>query len=225
MTELNMATAHQELEKEVMTSAESKSKIDFKTLRIATQVRELVLQGITLKNTFNAMEEVWLSLYTEDKKCLIVDMTATKVRAQLINLYAIKFIKYMNSIVGLDLVPLAQSVNPTAADFENRNPADQDWKLDSIILNIGSNKITNHEHMFRLMLINVFGVSEEFVKFSMDQTWEGLRSIILKTYDIDLGETEHAIGSPTLYIAEKALRGYVETPAMGYDVINTKAEL
>lgn len=175
-----------------------RSAINLDTLRIATQVRELVVQGITLKNTFNAMNEVWLSLYTEDKRCLIVDQSATKVKYQLVNLYAVKLIKYLNSIVGLDLVPLAQQ------PLETRN-----WKMDAIILNISSRKITNHEELFRLMIINLFGVSELFLDFAMEPTWEGLHQYVIKTYDIDLGSTDEASGTPELELVEGAIHNYL----------------
>ncbi|EBY9763884.1 hypothetical protein D5W64_12295 [Salmonella enterica subsp. enterica serovar Saintpaul] len=190
--------------------------INLTTLRIATQVRELVLQGITLKNTMNDMHEVWLSLYTPDQRCPIVEQTATKVRAQLITLYAVKLIKYINSIVGLDLVPLAADANPASLNYEERSPADINWKLDAIILNIGSNRIRNHGHMFTLMMVNVFGVSEQFMEFAMDPTWEGLRNIVKKTYDYDLGDTEFVKGFPELELVDGALLNYLACPSKGY---------
>lgn len=190
--------------------------INLNTLRIATQVRELVLQGVTLKNTLKDMHEVWMSLYSEDKKCLIVEMQATKVRAQLINLYAIKLIKYVNSIVGLDLVPLAQQVNPASADMQNRDPATFSWKMDSILLNICSNKIDDHEHLFKLLMINLFGVSEQVIEFSLAPTWTDLRDIIIKTYDFDLGDVEGAAGIPELELVEGALYNYLSNPEQGY---------
>lgn len=186
------------------------------TLRIATQVRELVLQGVTLKNTLKDMHDVWMSLYSEDKKCLIVEMQATKVRAQLINLYAIKLIKYINSIVGLDLVPLAQQVNPASADMQNRDPATFSWKMDSVLLNICSNKIDDHEHLFKLLMINLFGVSEQVIEFSLAPTWTDLRDIIIKAYDFDLGDVEGVAGIPELELVEGALYNYLHNPEQGY---------
>lgn len=209
--------------KEITTSIEQENKnvseakaINLNTLRIATQVRELVLQGVTLKNTLKDMHEVWMSLYSEDKKCLIVEMQATKVRAQLINLYAIKLIKYVNSIIGLDLVPLSQQVNPASADMQNRDPATFSWKMDSILLNICSNKIDNHEHLFKLLMINLFGLSEQVIEFALNPTWEGLREIIIKTYDIDLGDTEGVTCTPELELVEGALYNYLSNPEQGY---------
>lgn len=190
--------------------------VNLTTLRMATQIRELVLQGVTLKNTMNDMYEVWLSLYTPDQRCPIVEQTATKVRAQLITLYGVKLIKYINSIVGLDLVPLAADANPASLNYEERSPADINWKLDAIILNIGSNRIRNHGHMFTLMMVNVFGVSEQFMEFAMDPTWEGLRNIVKKTYDYDLGDTEFVKGFPELELVDGALLNYLACPSKGY---------
>lgn len=175
------------------------------TLRIATQVRELAVQGVTIKNTFKAMNEVWLSLYTEDKRCLIVDQAATKVKYQLVNLYAVKLYKYLNSIVGLDLVPLSQ-----------QSPDVRTWKMDAVILNVSSRKITGHEDLFKLMMINLFGVNESLFDFAMEPTWEGLRQYVIKTYDIDFGDTEHAKGTPELEYVEGALDSYIRTPQLGY---------
>lgn len=250
MNEVNMAVAHDLLKEETAVKelpkfpldndphAEATEKavaeigsqikgceINLGTLRIATQIREFVLQGVTLKNTLKDMEEVWLSLYTEDKRCPIVEQQATKVRAQLIVMYGVKLIKYINSIVGLDLVPLAVDANPNSIVFQSRNPADVNWKLDSVMLNIGSNRIKDHEHLFTLMMVNIFGVSEHFVKFALKQTWEGLRQLVIKTYDFDIGETANKPGAPTLYIAEKALNEYIAAPINGYDIINTEVEL
>lgn len=186
MSEVNMAVAHDLLKEDAVVPAaweSSVTQIDLRAIRIATQARELVLQGTTLKNTLKEMNEVWLSLFTEDKRCLITDMQATKVRAQLITLYGVKLIKYINSIVGLDLVPLAQDASPENLNYGERDPADRNWKIDSVMLNIGSNKITSHEHLFKLMMINIFGVSELVVDFALEPTYGKLRSYLTKTYD------------------------------------------
>ena len=179
--------------------------VNLNKLRIASQVRELLLQGITLKNTFKEMEEVWLSLYDKDQRCLIVEQDGTKVKVQLVNLYAIKLIKYMNSIIGLDIVPLSQ-----------QDPTTRTWKNDSIVLNIGGNKVKNHEHMYRLMLVNLFGLSEDIVDIAFNPTPENIRSYVKKTYDVDLGDTEGAGDVVTLEQAETALTAYLAAPESIY---------
>lgn len=179
--------------------------VNLNTLRIATQVRELLLQGVTLKNTFREMEQVWLSLYDTEQRCLIVEQTATKVKYQLVNSYAIKLIKYVNSIVGLDLVPLAQ-----------QDPGTRTWKNDTIILNIGGNPVKNHEHMFRLMLVNLFGISEDILAIAFEPTPENIRSYVKKTYDIDLGDTEGLTEQLTIEQGEQALENYLRAPESKY---------
>ncbi|AEV89721.1 hypothetical protein OBP_284 [Pseudomonas phage OBP] len=170
VTSRHIHAVEQALDAQVPTQWTAKS-INLADLRIATQARELVIQGYTLNSTFKEFNEVWLSLHTEDKKCIIVDQVATKLKYQLVNLYAIKLVKYLNSIIGLDLVPLAQ-----------QDPATRTWKMDAVILNIASNKITDHEHLFRLMLVNLFGISEDIVDFSLAPTYGKLRNYLSKTY-------------------------------------------
>lgn len=227
MSEVNMAVAHDLLKEDIVPAAweSSVTQIDLRAIRIATQIREYILQGVTLQNTLKEMNEVWLSLFTEDKRCLITEMQATKVRAQLITLYGVKLIKYINSIVGLDLVPLAQDASPENLNYGERDPADRNWKIDSVMLNIGSNKITSHEHLFKLMMINVFGVSEQFIDFALAPSWVGLRALVMKVYDYDIGDVEGKESVPTLGLANKALNTYLGNPFVAYDIVNCKADL
>lgn len=168
--------------------------VNLNTLRIATQVRELALQGVTLKNTFKEMHSVWEDLMTEDKRCLIVEQEATKIKYQLVNLYAIKLIKYMRSIVGLDLVPLSQ-----------QDPETRTWKMDAVILNIASNKVTDHEHLFRLFLVNLFGLNEQLVDLSLEPTWEKYRAYVIAVYDFDIGDTEGVTETPDLELIDGSI--------------------
>lgn len=172
--------------------------LNLNTLRIATQVRELALQGVTLKNTFKEMQHVWESLLTEDKRCLIVEQEATKVKYQLVNLYAIKLIKYLRSIVGLDLVPLAQ-----------QDPETRTWKMDAIILNIASNKVKDHEHLFRLFLVNLFGLNEQLVDLSLEPTWAKYRDYIRAIHDFDLGDTDGVTETPDLELIEGSIHNFL----------------
>lgn len=169
-------------------------------LRIATQVRELAVQGITLSNTLKAMETVWDELKTEDGTELIVQQTASKVKYQLVQMYAAKLMKYMNSIIGMDLVPLAYQ------EIQSRT-----WRQDSIILNIASNRIDNHEHLFVLLMVNLFGLDKDVVSYSLYPTFDKLRAYVRKVYDFDLGETDHLSEDdvPTIEGATKALREFI----------------
>lgn len=175
------------------------------TLRIATQVHELALQGVTLRNTLKEMNEVWLSLYTTDKQCPIIEQTGTKVKYQLVNLYAVKLIKYINSIIGLDLVPLAQQ------DITKKS-----WRQDAIILNIAGLKITGHEHLFELMMVNLFGLSTDVIDFAMHGKVSTLRDYVKKTYDVDLGEPSSEDQVVELPRVEAALFNYIIAPDRGF---------
>lgn len=197
VTGLHMSNVEQALEKAGW-AAEAKP-INLGDLRILTQARELVIQGITLRNTFKEFNEVWLELHTEDKKCIIVDQVATKLKYQLVNLYAIKLVKYLNSIIGLDMVPLAQ-----------QDPQTRTWKMDSVILNIASNKVTDHEHLFRLMVVNLFGVSEDVIDFSLAPTYTKLHQYLAKTYARNIPGVVHD-GEPTIEEMDKAIINYIGT--------------
>lgn len=168
--------------------------LDFKTLRMATQVRELAIQGVTLKNTFKDMEEVWLALHTADKRSLIVDQIGTRTKYQEVTQYAVKLIKYMNSIVGMDMFPVVY-----------QDPTSTHWKLDSTLLNIAGHKVIDHEHLYRLILINIYGISDDIISYALNPTTEGLRQYIKKVYDVDFGESEGASESVTIEQTEKAL--------------------
>lgn len=177
----------------------TKRILDTNDLRIATQARELVVQGVTLRNTFKEFNEVWLSLHTEDKKNIIVEQTATRLKYQLVNLYAVKLIKYINSIVGLDMVPLAQ-----------QDPTTRTWKMDAVILNIASNKVTDHEHLFRLMMVNLFGVSEDVIDFSLAPTYTKLSAYLGKTYGKEIPGVVHN-GEPSIEEMDKVVIDFITT--------------
>lgn len=188
-----------------MSQEQASLPFNLNTLRVATQVHELLLQGVTLRNTFREMDQVWMSLHTADKRCPIVEQSATKVKYQLVSQYAVALIKYINSIVGLDLVPLAQ-----------QDPTTRTWKNDAIILNIGGNKVKDHEHLYRSFLLNLFGVSEDIIAIAFDPTPENIRSYVKKTYDIDLGDTEGLTEQLTIEESDGALRNYLADPTKPY---------
>lgn len=174
------------------------------TLRIATQIRELALQGVTIKNTLKEMEAVWLELHTENKECPIITHSATKIKYQLVNLYAYKLIKYVNSIVGLDMVPLAQ-----------QDPDTRTWKMDGVILNIAGNKVKDHAHLFHTLMVNLFGVSEDVLAIAFNPSAENIRTYVKKTYDLDLGETD-GVGEITLEQIEQALTAFLNDTTKSY---------
>jgi hypothetical protein len=186
---------------------EVRSGVDLKTLRIGTQVLEIAIQGYTARNTFKEMGEVWLSLMDKDQKAQIVEQHASKVKYQLVQLYSQKMIKYVRSVIGFDLIPSAQ------ADLLTKN-----WRIDSLLLNIASNKINSHEHLFRLLLINVFGLSEQLVDLFLAPTSDKLRQYVNDTYGINLGEPVNGITPITISDAENALNAYIAEPSAGYKI-------
>lgn len=150
--------------------------LNLNQLRIATQVRELFIQSYSLENIFKEMEEYWLSLYTTDKRCLIVEQTATKVKHQLVTMYAVRLIKNMSAMVGFDLIPLAYQ-DPT-----------KHWKTEAVILNISSRKVVDHRDLFNMLAVNLFGVSSEILEFGKEPTWDKVKKYVSTVYGIELGD-------------------------------------
>lgn len=184
------------------------SVINFEQLRKYTQARELLVQGVTLRNTLKDMNSVWESLYTVDGKCIIVEQIATKMKAQVVHLYARKLIKYMESIVGLDMVPLSK-----------QDAGTESWKLDCVLLQIASNKVESHEHLFRLLLVNLFGVSDHIVNFAFSPTWENLRAYVLATYAQDLGDVEGLKDEDlTIEFIETAITNHIANDVDGFKI-------
>lgn len=177
---------------------------DLKLIRQHTQVLELLTQGITLKNTFKEMEPVWESLYTPDKRCVIVEQEASKVKYQAVNLYTIKLIKYINSIVGLDLVPLAQ-----------QNVDSHQWITDLIILNVASNKIKDHYDLYVKLLVNLFGVSEDIIEIAFNPSYETLETYLVKTYGIGLTNDEALPEPITIEFITDVIEKYLDGSSEG----------
>lgn len=181
------------------------SQVNFEVLRKYTQARELLIQGVTLKNTFKDMSEVWLELHDQNKRCIIVDQIATRMKYQAVTIYATRFIKYINSIVGLDLVPLSK-----------QDPETRTWRMDAILRNIAGNKVESHEHLFTLLLVNLYGLSEDIVKFAFNPTWEGMRKYFMDTYDFDLGEDGLKDEDLTIEAVEVALTNFLANGTDGF---------
>lgn len=148
---------------------------DVKKLRIYTQIHTIITSGFTVKNTLKEMVPVWEELKSADGSCIITTDHASRKKYQLVQLYARKLMKYFSSINGMDMFPM------TLEDPEVGN-----WRIDSIILQIASNEIKGHEHMFKLMMTNLFGVPTIMFEL-IDGGFKcaKLNEMIQKTYPLD----------------------------------------
>ncbi|WNV45946.1 hypothetical protein [Aeromonas phage AerS_266] len=110
------------------------------------KVRSFILHAYTVKNTLKEMESVWDSLKVDGTPIMVTEhMTRTK--AQCVQIYARKLMLYVRSITNFEMFPI------TLEDIQVGN-----WRIDSIILNIASNEIKSHEHLYQLIMTNIFGV-------------------------------------------------------------------
>lgn len=121
------------------------------TIRANTQALEIIRQSAVLKAIYSEMEEVWLSLYTQDKKCPIVEQQATNVKRKLIRQYAIKLITRLRAIVNTDLVTMAIDTDESF------------WTADDIVRRLGDGPIRDHHHLFCLLVNSIFGLSMRYI--------------------------------------------------------------
>lgn len=149
--------------------------VGIKKLRIYTQIHTLITSGHTVKNTFKEMGPVWEELKSEDGSCIITTDHASRKKYQLVQLYTRKLMTYFSAINGMDIFPMTME-----------NPEVGNWRIDSIILQIASNEVKGHEHLFKLLMTNVFGVpSIMFELIDSGFTREKIEVILNKTYPLD----------------------------------------
>ena len=116
-------------------------------VRAYSQAIAILNQAYIAKAVYSDMEEVYLSLYSVDKKCIIEEQVGTNAKRRLVRIYAIELIKAVRNTIGFDLVP-------KSIDKDNAF-----WTADDIILRISDDKVFDHFHLFRSMLNAIFGVS------------------------------------------------------------------
>lgn len=141
---------------------------------------ELFYQGDIVNTLFEDMEEVWLRLYTKDKKCPIVEQVGTFVKRKLVKEYAIYFIRQVRGIYGLTL---ATKVNDPDAMF---------WIADDIIQRIADGETKNHEALFKSLFNALFGLSIDVLNFMMSEkkTKEDVYNVVKKFYYLDIVDIE-----------------------------------
>lgn len=148
---------------------------NLEVIRRYSHAIEFVEQSYTIENTFKEMIPTWEKLLSEDGTSIIVRDVLTRSKAQLVQLYARDLMKYVNSIIGLSMFPITQE------DVKVGN-----WRVDCIILQIASNDIKDHRHLFELMMTNIYGVPTvmfDFIKNKsslvlakyMENTYQGIK--------------------------------------------------
>lgn len=148
------------------------------TIRANMQALEIVRQADVLKTIYAEMEEVWLSLYTQDKKCPIVEQQATIVKRKLIRMYSVKLINHMRSIVNTDLITMAIDTDESF------------WIADDIVQRLSDGPIRDHNHLFCLLVNGLFGLSMRYidVMFKEEITLNDLTTLLNDVYILTVDE-------------------------------------
>lgn len=136
------------------------------------KARSFLLHAHTVKNTFKEMEPVWDSLKV-DGTAIMVTEHMTRTKAQCVQIYARKLMLYVKSITNFEMFPIA------IEDIQVGN-----WRVDSIILNIASNEIKSHEHLYQLLMTNIFGIPGimfDFIKndFAVSYLKEYMKTVFI----------------------------------------------
>lgn len=121
--------------------------LQLETIAQYTHAINFVKHAATVENTFKEMMPTWEKLLSADGSSIIIKDTMTRAKAQLVQLYARDLMKYVRTITGLTMFPIAQE------DIKVGN-----WRVDSIILQLASNDVKSHRHLFELMMTNIYCV-------------------------------------------------------------------
>lgn len=159
--------------------------------RQRSQVAAFVTHAVTVNTMRNEMVDTWLSLMTQDKKCPIVEDHMSHTKAQCVQLYARKLMTLITSLDGFDMFPITQE-----------NIKVGNWRVDSIIIQIASNPVTDHDHLFQLLMTNIFGVPTVMFEFAKKFDKQHLQTYVDTTYplskfDVGTGEID-----PVVYVQE-----------------------
>lgn len=149
-----------------------------------------VLENRTLfKSLFAELESTWLSLYTKEQTCPIVEQTGTFVKRKLVKQYTTVLVKTLSGVSGCTFI---SKLNAKPAEF---------WTTDEVIKQIADTPTKDHEDLFRTLLCQVYGVSETVYRVLMDKevTWLELYRAVVQVYpninlsvEVDLDEDADA---------------------------------
>lgn len=121
--------------------------INMNHLTILTQFRNLVLSAHTVQNTLKEMRPVWEEYLDENGHSVVTKDLMSRPKYMIVQMYARRLMKHFTEISGLSIFPMAME------DVRVGN-----WRVDSILLQIASNEVKGHEHLYQLLMTNLFGV-------------------------------------------------------------------
>lgn len=143
----------------------------FNTMRQMTQAVSFYKHAVTMQTIHKEMEVVWDSLKVDGKELMVTDHM-TRRKAQCVQLFARKLMKFVPLFKDFDMFPIARE------DIAIGN-----WRIDSLITQIASNDIESCKHLVELMMTNFYGVPTVMFKF-IDENFRGevLMDYIRDTY-------------------------------------------
>lgn len=176
------------------------------TLQAHMFAMEVFYQGEVVKSVFEDMEEVWLALYTKDKKCPIVEQVGTFVKRKLVKEYAIHLIRQVRGIYGLTLA--TKTTDPDAMF----------WIADDIIQRIADGKTDNHEGLFKSLFNALFGTAIDILNFMLTEghTKEAVYELVRKFYIINVvdNELDDPIDGPAIKAIATAYLDNADAPVL-----------
>lgn len=179
-----------------------------KLTRMYSQMVSFVQHAHAVKNAFSEMSSVWDELKTQDGRSIIVEEMMTRTKAQQVQLYARRLMLHFNSIVGLDMFPMSLS-----------NVAVGNWRVDSIIIQIASNQIKGHSDLFKLLMVNLYGLPQDMIDFiEHDFNKLYLEQYMQKTYvgiKIDIGGPSSLTVENMMELMEAYMDGKVNIIQLG----------
>lgn len=121
---------------------------------------------------FKEMDATWLSLYTKEQTCPIVEQTGTFVKRKLVKQYAAVLVKSLNGISGCTFVTKFNS------------QPDEFWTADEVVTQIADTPTKDHADLFKALLSQVYGVSHGVLRVLMDKdvTWLEVYQAVVQVF-------------------------------------------
>lgn len=167
-----------EIEKEVLVGtmaafqAMEKGDIDMGVVEAYLYATNLLGNRDVFQVIFNEMEATWLSLYTKEQTCPIVEQTGTFVKRKLVKQYAAALVKNLTGVSGCVFVT---KFNSTPEEF---------WTADEVVTQIADTPTKDHTDLFRTLLSQIYGISYGTLQVLLEKSvsWLELYQAVVKVF-------------------------------------------
>lgn len=149
--------------------------------RVYSTAAAIIDQSHFIKSIFADMEEVWLTLYTKEKTCPILEDIGTNVKRLLVRRYTVALIRQVRNTIGLDLI--TKTIDPDSVY----------WHVDDIVQRVSDNKTESHLGLFRALITSIFGLSIKVLDFMLleTKTKGDLYTLLHGFYDLKINDLEY----------------------------------